>query len=174
MRKSGAPSAGDVKAHIHQFKCIGCYKTLKGCDIDMPNNNINSGSNPLLTDYGPRPFVINIEDATKQNGMFRTALWTGAHLQLVLMSIRPGESIGLEVHPEHDQFIRIEQGQGVYHSGRHMAQPDQYRCPTAQALYALRAARACARHHPCDKGGCGCLRITAIAPRWSFCRHQTA
>lgn len=79
----------------------------------MPNNNINSGSNPLLTDYGPRPFVINIEDATKQNGMFRTALWTGAHLQLVLMSIRPGESIGLEVHPEHDQFIRVEQGQGV-------------------------------------------------------------
>ena len=76
-------------------------------------NNINYGSNPLLIDYGPKPFVVNIEDATKQNGMFRTALWTGKYLQLVLMSLRPDESIGLEVHSDHDQFIRVEQGQGV-------------------------------------------------------------
>ena len=65
-----------------------------------------------LKDYGPQPFVVNIEEATKQNNAFRTALWTGEHLQLTLMSIKVGEEIGLEIHPNLDQFIRIEEGQG--------------------------------------------------------------
>ena len=73
------------------------------------NNNPN---NRQPTDYGPQPFVINIDKATLKNDTFRTALWTGSHLQLTLMSIRPGEDIGLENHPYIDQFIRIEQGQG--------------------------------------------------------------
>ena len=38
-----------------------------------------------LRDYGPEPFVVNIEDAAEQNRTFRTALWTGNHLQLTLM-----------------------------------------------------------------------------------------
>lgn len=66
-----------------------------------------------LRDYGPAPFVVDIEKATKQNNTFRTALWTGSHLQLTLMSIRVGEDIGLEVHPNLDQFIRIEEGEGL-------------------------------------------------------------
>ena len=66
-----------------------------------------------LKDYGPEPFVVNIDDATKQNNNFRIALWTGDHLQLTLMSINVGEDIGLEMHPDVDQFIRIEQGQGI-------------------------------------------------------------
>jgi len=70
-----------------------------------------------LKDYGPEPFVFNIEDATKQNNNFRTALWTGDHLQLTLMSINVGEDIGLEVHPDLDQFIRIEEGQGIVKMG---------------------------------------------------------
>lgn len=64
-------------------------------------------------DYGPDPFVINIEDAVKGNTAFRTALWTGNHLQVTLNSIDVGEDIGLEIHPDVDQFIRIEQGQGM-------------------------------------------------------------
>ncbi|HEX3022988.1 MAG TPA: cupin domain-containing protein, partial [Lachnospiraceae bacterium] len=67
----------------------------------------------LTTDYGPEPFVVNINEATKQNDMFRTALWTGNHLQLTLMSINVGEDIGIEVHPDLDQFIRVEEGQGM-------------------------------------------------------------
>lgn len=63
--------------------------------------------------YGPNPFVINIEKAAKQNNYFRIALWTGKHLQLTLMSINVGEYIGLEMHPDVDQFLRIEQGQGL-------------------------------------------------------------
>lgn len=70
-----------------------------------------------LKDYGPEPFVVNIEKATKQNNNFRTALWTGKHLQLTLMSINPGEDIGLEIHPNLDQFIRIEEGQGLVKMG---------------------------------------------------------
>ena len=66
-----------------------------------------------LTDFGPRPFVVDIEKATLANNTFRTALWTGPHLQLTLMSIAPGEDIGLEMHPHVDQFLRLEQGKGI-------------------------------------------------------------
>ena len=70
-----------------------------------------------LKDYGSHPFVININEATKRNHTFRTTLWTGNHLQVALMSLKPGEDIGLEVHPHVDQFLRIEQGQGVVQMG---------------------------------------------------------
>lgn len=71
----------------------------------------------VLKDYGPRPLVINIEKAAKQNNTFRTALWTGNHLQVTLMSINVGEEIGPEIHPNLDQFLRIEQGQGIAKMG---------------------------------------------------------
>ncbi|KOR92861.1 MULTISPECIES: cupin domain-containing protein [Geobacillus] len=70
-----------------------------------------------LRDYGGKPFVVNIERAAEQNQNFRTALWTGKHLQVTLMSIEVGGDIGLEVHPNVDQFIRIEQGQGLVQMG---------------------------------------------------------
>jgi len=81
------------------------------CATPMYNNN-TWRQFIELRDYGPLPFVVNIEEATKQNNNFRTALWTGGHLQLTLMSINIGEDIGLENHPNLDQFIRIEEGQG--------------------------------------------------------------
>lgn len=71
-----------------------------------------------LKDYGPQPFVVNINEASKQNNTFRTALWTGKHLQVTLMSIKVGDDIGLEIHPNVDQFIRIEDGQGLVKMGR--------------------------------------------------------
>lgn len=70
-----------------------------------------------IKDYGPDPLVINIEEAAKRNHTFRTALWTGKHLQVTLMSIPVGEDIGLEIHPNLDQFIRIEEGQGLVQMG---------------------------------------------------------
>jgi len=69
-------------------------------------------------DNGPYPLVFNIERASLQNEYFRTVLWTGNHLQLTLMSLRPGEDIGLEIHPDTDQFLRIEQGQGIVRMGK--------------------------------------------------------
>ena len=70
-----------------------------------------------LKDYGPNPFVVNIEDATEENNTFRTVLWTGNNLQVTLMSIDVGDDIGLEVHELGDQFIRIEDGQGIVKMG---------------------------------------------------------
>jgi mannose-6-phosphate isomerase-like protein (cupin superfamily) len=71
----------------------------------------------VLKDYGPQPLALDIEKATEQNRTFRTALWTGRHLQVTLMSISVGEDIGVEIHPELDQFLRIEQGQGIVQMG---------------------------------------------------------
>jgi mannose-6-phosphate isomerase-like protein (cupin superfamily) len=70
-----------------------------------------------IKDYGRSPFVTNIEQHTLQNETFRTTLWTGEHIQLTLMAIQPNEDIGLEVHNENDQFLRIESGQGTVHTG---------------------------------------------------------
>jgi len=57
-------------------------------------------------------FHANIEKDTLGNNNFRKVLYTGAHSQLVLMSLKPNEEIGMEVHKENDQFFRFEQGQG--------------------------------------------------------------
>ncbi len=70
-----------------------------------------------LKDYGSKPFVFNINEATLQNNNFRKAIWTGDYLQMTLMSIGVGEDIGLEKHPNLDQFLRIEQGQGIVQMG---------------------------------------------------------
>jgi len=76
-------------------------------------------SSIVLKDYGPKPFAVDLEKATQQNKAYRTALWTGDNLQLTLMSIDVGDDIGLEVHPHTDQFIRIEEGQGLVQMGDH-------------------------------------------------------
>lgn len=57
-------------------------------------------------------FNANIEKETLANTNFRKVLYTAKHSQLVLMSLKPGEEIGMEVHNENDQFFRFEQGQG--------------------------------------------------------------
>lgn len=57
-------------------------------------------------------FKDNIEYLTRQNDNFRQVLYTGKHSQLVLMSLKPKEEIGTEVHPDNDQFFRFESGIG--------------------------------------------------------------
>lgn len=58
-------------------------------------------------------YLGNIEDETIKNETFRTTLFTGKHLQLTVMDIKPGEDVGLEVHPHVDQFLRAEAGSGT-------------------------------------------------------------
>ncbi|MGN0457728.1 MAG: cupin domain-containing protein [Eubacterium sp.] len=79
----------------------------------MRMNNRNAGTD----DFGPEPFVVNIDRITEQNPFYRRTLWTGCHLQLTLMSIKPCGEIGLEVHPDDDQFLRLESGRGVVMMG---------------------------------------------------------
>jgi Mannose-6-phosphate isomerase len=88
----------------------------KRCQENPPCTN-NSSCPPKSNDHGPAPFVINIKEATLENNNFRTALWTGCHLQLTLMCINPNDDIGLEIHPETDQLLVIEQGQGIIMMG---------------------------------------------------------
>lgn len=57
-------------------------------------------------------YVGNIEEITEQNSNFRKVVFTGNHLQLVAMSLKPGEDIGEEIHPKVDQFFRVEEGEG--------------------------------------------------------------
>lgn len=68
-------------------------------------------------DFGPEPLAINIEDYTLQNDTYRTSIWTGKYLQLTVMSIPAGGDIGEEMHPDIDQFLRIEEGSGVMYMG---------------------------------------------------------
>ena len=102
----------------------GFKDTASSCDNGVKyDSKFNSpkmkreNNSAQLRDYGPQPFVVNINEATKQNNNFRTALWTGNHLQVTLMSINVGDDIGLEVHPNVDQFIRVEEGQGLVRMG---------------------------------------------------------
>ena len=74
-------------------------------------------SDEAAGDRGPHPHVLDIEQVTLANDTFRTVLWTGRDLQLTVMSIEPGGEIGLEVHPELDQFLRVEAGRGRVRMG---------------------------------------------------------
>ena len=87
---------------------------IQGNRTHMPRQSHPSAP---ITDFGPDPFVVDIRKATLHNNTFRTALWTGVHLQLTVMSIPVGEDIGLEAHPDHDQLLRIEEGQGLVQMG---------------------------------------------------------
>ena len=66
----------------------------------------------VVKDIGPQPNAFDIESATKDNAHYRSVAWTGKYLQVTLMSIEPGQSIGLEAHPDTDQFLRVDAGKG--------------------------------------------------------------
>ena len=63
---------------------------------------------PVVQDIGPQPNSFDLETATKDNANYRTVAWSGKYLQVTLMSIEPGQSIGLEAHPDTDQFLRLD------------------------------------------------------------------
>lgn len=88
-----------------------------------------------MNDHGNQPFITSIETATKENNNYRTALWTGVNLQLTLMSIQPGEDIGLEVHDDHDQFLRIEQGEAIVHMGPDEANLEEMNAKEDDAIF---------------------------------------
>src|SRR5690606_8581313 len=83
----------------------------KGSQCGQPNPQPESAGMDT-TDHRPKPHVVDIDELTVDNTNYRTTHWTGSHLQLTLMSIPPGGDIGLEVHPDNDQFLRLEQGRG--------------------------------------------------------------
>jgi mannose-6-phosphate isomerase-like protein (cupin superfamily) len=70
-----------------------------------------------IEDIGPEPQSFDLESATVANENYRTVAWSGKYLQLTLMSIPVGEDIGLEAHPETDQFLRLDAGRGRVQMG---------------------------------------------------------
>ncbi len=65
-----------------------------------------------IKDIGPQPQSFDIERATKENTNYRSVAWSGRYLQVTPMSIPVGGDIGLEAHPETDQFLRLDAGGG--------------------------------------------------------------
>lgn len=75
-------------------------------------------------DHGPDPYVINVEQAARKDCDFRTTVWTGCHLQMTVMCIPPCGEIGLEIHKDTDQLIRVEQGAAAVKIGKCADRPD--------------------------------------------------
>ena len=82
------------------------------------NRRYNGNGWSDIVDYGPDPFVVNIDRAAKLNQNYRTVLWTGNEMQVTLMSIPVGGDIGIEVHEDIDQFIRVESGEAFVMMGQ--------------------------------------------------------
>lgn len=70
-----------------------------------------------IKDIGPGPQSFDLEKETLANANYRTVAWSGRYLQLTLMSIPAGADIGLEAHPETDQFLRLDGGRGRVQMG---------------------------------------------------------
>ena len=70
-----------------------------------------------IRDIGPEPDSFDLERATLANTSYRVVAWSGTYLQLTLMSIPVGADIGLEAHPETDQFLRLDAGRGRVQMG---------------------------------------------------------
>ncbi|QVY62116.1 cupin domain-containing protein [Cytobacillus gottheilii] len=106
-----------VPMYNHQRQTViwPYQKQIHANGFNFRSSNLAGSS--VIPDYGSMPFVININEAAKQNKNYRYAIWTGTHLQTTLMSINVGEDIGLEMHSDVDQFLRIEQGQGIVQMG---------------------------------------------------------
>ena len=128
-----------------------------------------------IKDIGPKPQSFDIDHATKKNTNYRSVAWSGRYLQVTLMSIPVGGDVGLEAHPETDQFLRLDAGRGrvqmgaakdkltfekevsdgwrVLCSGGDLAQHHQYRRDTDAGLCDLRASPSQARQGAGDGGG---------------------
>ena len=82
------------------------------------NSNRDAENTPIFPyDYGPNSLIIDLNKAAQQNDNFRATLWTGTYMQVTLMSIPVHGSIGMEVHTDHDQILRIEDGLGLVQLG---------------------------------------------------------
>lgn len=81
----------------------------------MNQNEYNRDCN---CDSGPNPYAANMPCVAVNNQNYRTAFWTGNHLQLTLMCIPAGDDIGVEIHEDTDQYIRVEEGNALAMMGQ--------------------------------------------------------
>ena len=117
--------------------------------------------NRYTADRGPEPFAVSIEEAVCRNRNYRTALWTGRYLQLTMMCIPAGGEIGLEMHPDTDQFLRIESGSGLTMMGPAENRLN-HQCPVSGG-YAV-FVPAGTWHNIINTGSCPLKLYTIYAP----------
>lgn len=96
---------------------ISAYTDTKAISGGISMRKFNRLKHTQIGDCGPQPFVFNISHATNMNQNFRTTIWTGKDMQLTLMSIPPKCDIGVEMHDNVDQFLRIESGHARVYIG---------------------------------------------------------
>ena len=89
----------NMKGILFSVSVLVAISVMTGCEQPPEHEEVDA------------PWVLNIEEATIANEDFREVVWTGVYTQMVLMSLEPEDVITLEVHEDHDQFIRIEQGE---------------------------------------------------------------
>jgi mannose-6-phosphate isomerase-like protein (cupin superfamily) len=102
------------------------------------------------------------EKATKENSNYRTVAWTGRYLQVALMSIPPGSSIGLEAHPETDQFVRLDAGKGHVTMGP--AEDDLSFQLDVEDGWSVQVPAGVARHHQHWRRGHASVRGVRARP----------
>ena len=113
-----------------------------------------------INDIGPRPNAFDIEEATRRNENYRSVAWTGKYLQVTLMSIPVGESIGLEVHQDTDQFLRLDAGQG-----RAVMGPANSSQPTVDRSPCTRAPCPCQLHQASTTAATGAsIKVSSVSP----------
>ena len=113
------------------------------------------------TDHGPKPYAANIMHTARQNHNFRTAFWSGCHLQMTLMCIPVCGDIGVEMHSDTDQFIRVEEGQAIVRMGTCKDKLDfHYRLGVGDAVFVPR----CTWHNVSNTGNCPLKLSSLYAP----------
>lgn len=110
----------DKEFYLEYYKNLtpsGREVVLSGEDIiiSKTSNSLSESRSSVKRDT--KPFVIDLEKITEKNQEFRRIIWTGGDFQLVVMSIQPGEDIGLEKHDFVEQFVRVESGTGIVQLG---------------------------------------------------------
>ena len=113
------------------------------------------------TDHGPKPYAANIMHTARQNHNFRTAFWSGCHLQMTLMCIPVCGDIGVEMHSDTDQFIRVEEGQAIVRMGTCKDKLDfHYRLGVGDAVFGLSGTW----HNVSNTGNCPLKLSSLYAP----------
>lgn len=113
------------------------------------------------TDHGGNPYAVHVMRTARQNQNFRATLWTGGHLQMTIMHIPPCGEVGLEMHPETDQFIRVEEGQAHVCMGKCKEKLDiQCHLGVGEAVFV-----PCGTwHNVCNAEACALKLSTIYAP----------
>lgn len=124
-------------------------------------NRTNNDCRKSTFDCGPNPYVTDLSKAAQNNENYRTALWTGTHLQLTVMCIPIKGEIGLEVHPDTDQFLCIVSGEGTACMGSCKRQlSKQCNVSAGDAVF----VPAGTWHNICNSGTCPLKIYTIYAP----------